>query len=335
MSARPAGAGCAPGAFIIHAVGDLLYLSRADVQRLLDIDEMIEALARALVIFSSGTTSVPPRTAARIPELGLLGVMAGFVPGVALEVKLVSVFPGNDARGVPSHQALIALFDEADGAPLAVMDGTYITAIRTAGTAAVATRALARQDAHVLAILGAGVQGGTHLETFPRVRDFDDIRVASRDSAKASALAARDPRARAVASFEEAVRGADVIACCTDAREPVIRRDWLGPGAHVSSVGGTFGPEVDAETMAAGKIFVEWRGAALNAPPAGSHELQGLDANAITEVGEVLAGTRPGRTSDHDLTVYKSMGHAVEDAAAARLVYDRARAEGAGVLLPI
>lgn len=316
-------------------MGELLYLSRADVERLLDIDAMLDALAGALVILSSGITSVPPRTAARIPDLGLMGVMAGYVPGVALEVKLVSVFPGNHSRGLPSHQALIALFDESDGAPLALMDGTYITAIRTGGAAAVAARALARNDAKVLAILGAGVQGGSHLETFTRVRDFKEIRVASRDRAKATALAARHPRASVATSFEEAVRGADVVACCTDAREPVIRREWLLPGVHVSSVGGTFGPELDSETVAAGKVFVEWRGAALNPPPAGAHELQGLDADRITEVGEVLAGTRPGRTSEHDITVYKSTGHAVEDAATARLVYDRARAEGMGVTLPL
>jgi alanine dehydrogenase len=316
-------------------VGELLYLSRADVERLLDIDAMLVALAGALVILSSGITSVPPRTAARIPDLGLMGLMAGYVPGVALEVKLVSVFPGNHSRGLPSHQALIALFDESDGAPLALMDGTYITAIRTGGAAAVAARALARSDAKVLAILGAGVQGGSHLETFTRVRDFKEIRVASRDRAKATALAARHPRASVATSFEDAVRGADVVACCTDAREPVIRREWLAPGAHVSSVGGTFGPELDRETVAASKVFVEWRGAALNPPPAGAHELQGLDADRITEVGEVLAGTRPGRTSEHDITVYKSTGHAVEDAATARLVYDRARAERAGISLPL
>ncbi|HEY8796972.1 MAG TPA: ornithine cyclodeaminase family protein [Candidatus Dormibacteraeota bacterium] len=313
---------------------ELLYLSQADVEGLLDVDAMLEAIARALVLFSSGVTSVPPRTAARAPD-GLMGVMAGYVPGVALEVKLVSVFPGNHGHGVPSHQALIALFDEKDGTPLAVMDGTYITAIRTGGTAAVATRALARQDSRVLAILGAGVQGGSHLETFTHVRDFKEIRVASRDQAKAAALAARHPMARIAASFEEAVRGADVVACCTDAREPVIRREWLKQGAHVSSVGGTFGPELDPETVAAGKVFVEWHGAATNAPPAGAHELQGLDASAITEVGEVLAGTKPGRMSNDDITIYKSTGHAVEDAATASLVYARALAEGAGVKLPL
>jgi alanine dehydrogenase len=316
-------------------VGALLYLSRAEVERLLDIDAMLEALGRALVIFSSGVTSVPPRSAARVGDLGLMGAMSGYVPGVALEVKLVSVFPGNHHLGIPSHQALITLFDEKDGTPLAIMDGTYITAIRTGGSAAVAARILAREDAHVLAILGAGVQGGSHLETFKRVRDFREIRVASRDRDKASALAAQHPNAHVAGSFEEAVRGADVVACCTDAREPVIRRAWLKPGAHVSSVGGTFGPELDPETVVSSRVFVEWRGAALNPPPAGAHELQGLDVEKLTEVGEVLAGTRPGRISEDEITIYKSTGHAVEDAATARLVYDRARAEGAGTRLTL
>jgi alanine dehydrogenase len=270
-----------------------------------------------------------------VPDLGMMGSMPGYVPGVALEVKLVSVFPGNEQHSLPSHQGLIALFDEGNGAPLAIMDGTYITAIRTGGTAAVATGALARKDSKVLAILGAGVQGESHLETLPRVRDFDEIRIASRDGRKAAALASRHARARAVGSFEDAVRGADVVACCTDAREPVIRRDWLKPGVHVSSVGGTFGPEIDPATIAAARVFVEWRGAATNPPPAGAHELQGLDAEKLTEVGEVLAGTRPGRVSENEITVYKSTGHAVEDAATARLVYDRARAEGAGITLPL
>jgi ornithine cyclodeaminase/alanine dehydrogenase-like protein (mu-crystallin family) len=320
---------------MIARVKEMLYLSRADVERLLDIDAMLEALAAALVIFSSGTTSVPPRVAARVPDLGLLGAMAGYVPGVALETKLVSVFPANDHHGMPSHQGLIALFDEQNGTPLALMDGTYITAIRTGGTAAVAARALSREDSSVLAILGAGVQGRSHLQTFPRVRELVEIRVASRDAARAAALAADHPRARVFGSFEEAVRGADIVACCTDAREPILRRAWLKPGAHVSSVGGTFGPELDPETVAAGHVFVEWRGAATNAPPAGAIELQGLDPSTLTEVGEVLAGTKPGRRSREEITVYKSTGHAVEDAAAARLVYDRARAEGAGISLPL
>ena len=319
---------------MIAVVASLLYLSRADVERLLDVDAMLDALAGALVAYSDGSASAPPRTAVLVQN-GLLGVMPGYLPGAALESKLVSVFPANDEHGLPSHQGLIALFDEENGTPLAVMDGGYITQIRTGGTAAVAARLLARQDASVLAILGAGVQGWSHLETFPRIRDFNEVRVASRNHERAHDLAAHHPRAHAAASFEQAVLGADVVACCTDAREPILRLDWLKPGVHVSSVGGTFGPELDAETVNASRIFVEWRGAAANAPPAGAHELQGLDPSRVTEVGEVIAGKKPGRQSSDEITLYKSTGLAVEDAATAGLVYERALRVGAGKKLPL
>ena len=319
---------------MIAAVADLLYLSRTDVESLLDVDAMLDALAAALAAYSSGAASAPPRTAVRV-EHGLLGVMPGYIPGVALESKLVSVFPENHAHGLPSHQGLIALFDEENGSPLAIMDATYITAIRTGGAAAVAARVLAREDANVLAILGAGVQGWSHLQTFPRVRDFREIRIASRNPERANDLAAHHPRAQPVPSFEQAVHGADVVACCTDAREPILRRDWLAEGTHVSAVGGTFGPELDPETIRAASIFVEWRGAVTSPPPAGAHELQGLDPASVTEVGEVIAGTKPGRTSPGELTLYKSTGIAVEDAATARLVYDAALHKGAGVVLPV
>jgi alanine dehydrogenase len=315
-------------------MAEVLVLSEADVTGLLDVEELLGALADAFRTLSAGRASVPPRVAARA-ERGLLGAMPVDLPGVALGAKLVAVFPGNHALGRPSHQALIALFDEADGTPVAVMDGARITALRTGAAAAVAAGTLARPDAAVLAILGAGVQGHSHLETFPRVRDFREIRVASRTPAHAAALAARHPAARAAGSFAEAVAGADVVACCTDAREPVLDAAWLAPGVHVSSVGGTFGPELDAATVRDGRVFVEWRGAATNPPPAGAHELQGIDPDTITEIGEVLAGTRPGRTSGDERTVYKSTGHAVEDAAAARLVYDRARQQGAGVTVTL
>ena len=311
----------------------MLYLSRRDVEALLDVDAMLDALRRGFVQLSTGDVSVPPRTAARALAGGLLGVMPGYVKGVALEAKLVSVFPENHKVGLNSHQALIALFDDGTGTPLAVMDGTYITAIRTGGAAAVAAGALARSDASVLAILGAGAQGWSHLQTLPRVREFEEIRIASRNPEHAAALAAGHERARVATSFEDAVAGADVVACCTDAREPVIRHAWLSAGTHVSSVGGTFGPEVDAETVAVSRVFVEWRGVVSNAPPAGAHELQGMNPEKVTEIGEVLARTLPGRQSAGEITLYKSTGHAVEDAAAARLVYDLALEKKVGVEL--
>ena len=307
----------------------LLFLSQADVVRLLDLDRLLDSLAAAFVELSAGRTSVPPRIAARTAGGGLLGAMPGYIPGV-LEAKLVSIFPQNHVRSLPSHQGVIALFDPDTGVPLAVMNVQAITAIRTGASAAVAARWLARPEASTLAILGAGVQGRSHLAAFPHVRDFKEIRIASRNVATAEALAAENPRARPVTTFKEAVRGADVVCCCTDAREPVIKYEWLVSGAHVSSVGGTFGPELDPQTIGAGMIFVESREAVRQAPPAGAHELQGLRPESVTEIGEVIAGTQPGRTSPDQLTVYKSSGHAVEDAAAARLVYERALADGAG-----
>jgi alanine dehydrogenase len=307
----------------------LLFLSQADVVRLLDLDRLFDALAAVFVELSAGRASVPPRIAARTASGGLLGAMPGFVNGV-LEAKLVSVFPQNHVRGIPSHQGLIALFDESTGTPVAVMDGIAITAIRTGASAAVAAKWLARENAATLAIIGAGVQGRSHLDAFPRIRNFKEIRVASRNIDSAKALAAHNPLARPTASFEEAVRGADVVCCCTDAREPVIKYEWFAPGTHVSSVGGTFGPELDAQTIGAGMLFVESRDAVRAAPPAGAHELQGLQPEAVTEIGQVIAGSAPGRTAPDQLTVYKSTGHAVEDAAAVKIVYERALAEGAG-----
>ena len=295
----------------------MLVLDQEQVAALLDVDVLLERLERAFVELSAGRASVPPRTAAFAPK-GLLGAMPGYADGV-LAAKLVSVFPEHE----PSHQALIAVFDADTGTPLAVMDGTHITAVRTGASSAVASRALAREDARVLAILGAGVQGRSHLDAVRRVREFEQVRVASRSFERAQALAAAAD-ATAVETFEEAVRSADVVCCCTDASEPVLRHEWLAEGAHVCSVGASQqGPELDDATVRAGLLCVESR-VAFQPPPAGSFELQGLAPERAVELGEVLAGTRDGRTSEDELTVYKSMGHAVEDAAAAALVLERA-----------
>jgi len=304
----------------------LLLLAADDVRDLLDLPSLFEPLEQALRELSAGTTSVPPRIAARAPG-GFLAAMPGYIPGIALGSKLVAVFPGNHDRGLASHQALIALFDEETGVPQCVMDGTVVTAVRTGATSAVAARAVARPEPRTLAIVGAGVQGRSHLEAFTAIFDPSEIRVASRSADHAKALAELDPRATAT-SFEEAVRGADIVCCCSDADEPVISRDWLATGTHVSSVG--VGSEVDAATVRDASVFVEWLGAAENPPPTGAPELQGLDPSTLVEIGRVLAGGHPGRTSDDELTLYKSTGHAAEDAAAARQVFDRAVAQGRG-----
>ena len=307
----------------------MLVLSRADVERLLDIDALIDGLAGAFQSVSAGETSVPPRVAAHAPT-GLLGVMPGYVKGVGLATKAVTVFPENHGLGLPSHQAAILLFDEQNGTPLALMDGTHITATRTAAASAVSTRVLAREDVRVLAILGAGVQGAAHLRALPRVRAFSEIRIASRNPEHAGALAGRCDLATAVASFEQAARGADVVCCCTDAPAPILRRAWLERGTHVTSVGcSPQGPELDRETLTAGVLAVESR-VAFQPFPAGAPGLHGLEPRLAVELGELLAGTCPGRQTPDDITVYRSMGHAVEDVVAARVVYDRAVRDGVG-----
>ena len=306
----------------------MLVLSQAEVRALLDVDELLGALERALVELSAGRSSVPPRTAAFVPdERGMLASMPGYVDGV-LVTKLVSVFHHNVEHGLPSHQGVIAVFDSANGTPLALMDGAYITGVRTGATSAVSIRALAREDAKVLAIVGAGVQGHSHLDAARRVRGFDEVRVASRDRQSAAALAS-EFGAQVADSVEEAVRGADVVCLCTQAPEPIIRREWLAEGAHVTSVGSAM--ELDAETVESADVLaVESRANAFQAFPAGAQELSGRDPESAVELGEVIAGNRPGRTDASQLTVYKSTGHAVEDAATAALVLRRAGQDGVG-----
>ena len=312
----------------------MLVLTRRDVEELLDLDALLEALAAAHVELSAGTASMPPRVAAFAEEDGLLGAMPAHLPGAgaagALGCKLVSVFPHNADR--PSHQALVALFDSRTGTPVALMDGTYLTATRTAAAAALAARLLARPEARVLAILGTGVQARSHFRAFAGIRDWAEIRIAGRDAAKAEALA-DELGAVAAESFEDAVRGADVVAATTHAPEPVVRREWIGEGAHVGSVGfAAPGFELDPELVRAADVLaVEARESAFSAAPAGAPELAGIAPERAVELGELVAGTRPGRTSAGEITVYKSVGVAVQDIAAAALVLDAARRRGAGL----
>jgi ornithine cyclodeaminase/alanine dehydrogenase-like protein (mu-crystallin family) len=310
----------------------LIFLSEAEVRELLDLDELVDALADAHSDLSAGEASMPPRIAAIVQERqGLLGVMPSYLPSAGLACKLVTLFPQNTDRH--THQAVIAVFDPENGTPLALMDGAYITATRTAAGSALATRLLAREDAEVLALLGTGVQARSHARALPRVREFSEIRVAGRDRAKADALAQKiGASARAVDSYEEAIRGADVVAATTHATEPVVRREWLSPGTHVNSVGlNPSGREVDAETVTDSVLVVESRESALAPPPAGAPELAGIDpAHVHAELGELVSGTKRGRTSPEQITLYKSVGVAVQDAAAAALVLAAARERSVG-----
>jgi alanine dehydrogenase len=309
---------------------DILTLSAAEVRRLLDPDALLDALAEGFRAQSDGLVDAPNRIGVTVPNTGFLLAMPAYQQGREVTVKLVSVFQGNARHGAPTHQALICLFDPETGTPIAFMDGTAITALRTAGAAALSTRLLAREDTRALAIIGAGTQGQAHLTMLPRVRPFSEIRIFSRDAAHAKRLAATDERARAVASAEEAVRGAGVVCLCTSASEPVMNADWLAPGTHVTSVGyAPPGGELDPEVIEWGRLFVETR-LAFEPPPVGCAELSGFDPSIGTELGEVLLGRSQGRQSQDEVTVYKAMGHASEDMAAASLVYHRAKREGAG-----
>ena len=242
----------------------------------------------------------------------------------------MTLFEGNTGTDLPTHQAAIAVFDPERGSLAALMDGTYITATRTAAGAALSVRTLAREDARVLAICGTGVQAHTHARAVARVREFAEVRVAGRDRAKAQALA-DEVGARACESFEEAVRGADVVCATTHSPEPVVRGEWLGPGVHVTSVGvNPHGRELAPDVLDGALVVVEARDAAFAPFPSGAKDLDGLTPEDTVEIGEILSGAHPGRESDEQRTVYKSVGVGVMDAAAAALVLRAAQERNVG-----
>lgn len=320
----------------------MLLLSKSDVEALLDPDQLRTAVAAALADLSAGRASMPPRIAALVEERGgLLAAMPAYLPSMkALTTKLVSLFPRNTDR--PTHQAVIAVFDADYGTPVALLDGEAITAARTAAASAVATEHLARKDAKTLALVGSGVQARAHLRAVTRVRAFEKVLIASRDHAKAKRLAEEEGGAglgiSAAEHIEQAVRDADVVCLCTHSPDPVIRRAWLKDGTHVSSVGyNTAGREVDEDTVADAVVVVESRGATLAPPPAGANDITWpIRDGRITkehvhaELGELVAGARPGRADARQITLYKSVGVAVEDAAAAALVLRLARERRVG-----
>lgn len=323
----------------------MLVLARTDVEALLDLDALIEALASAMADLSAGRASAPDRVAALVPDHeGFLAAMPGFVPSAqVLMSKLVSLFPHNAGTTLPTHQAVIVAFDPHTGAPAALLDGTAITAIRTGACSALSARLLARTDASELAILGTGVQARGHARAMCRVRPIRRIRVAGRDPAKAALLAAElsaqlDIDVVAVRSYREALDGADIACATTHAIDPVVRREWLTPGVHITSVGyNRAGRELDDATISDALVCVESRHAALAPFPAGSNDLLiPIRDGVITadhvhaELGELVAGAKPGRTTPDQITVYKSVGVAVQDAAAVGLVLTTACQHGIG-----
>ena len=312
----------------------LLILNEHDVAELLTMQECTGVMEEALTALANGEVFNPLRFPIRAPGApGLLGLMPAWRGGTTpvYGLKEVCVFPGNPARGLDTHLGAVLLHSGDTGELLAVINAAAVTAIRTAAVSAVATRLLAREDASVLAILGAGVQARTHLEAIPLVRNINDVRVYSRSGAK-GALASH-----AVESAEEAVRGADIIVTATNSKEPVLRREWISEGAHINAVGSSIAAarELDSATVAAASLFVDRRESTVN--ESGDY-LFALREGAISgpehirgEIGELLTGRAEGRKSEDEITLFKSLGLAVEDLAAASFLYDKARRLGRGV----
>jgi ornithine cyclodeaminase len=309
----------------------VLVLSQSDVASVLGMGRLIDAVEAAMVDLSAGRASVPPRVGAVVADRSaMLAAMPAYLPSsAALTTKLVSVFPQNRDR--PTHQAIICCFDPETGTPIAIMDGTLITAMRTAAGSALATRLLARPNSAVVAIVGSGVQAGAHVQAL-RCIGMKQFVAAGRDGSKVSAFA-QEHSIDESSSIEDAVRTADVVCVTTHADAPVIERGWIRPGTHINSVGyNTQGTgELDAATIRDAVVVVESRAVAFAPPPAGAVELLGvLDPNDAAEIGEL-----PTRANDEQITVYKSVGVAVQDAAAASVVLAEARARGLGAEVAI
>ena len=326
-------------------MSELLVLAHDDVKRLLPMEDCIELMAGVLADLARGSVWQPLRFVVRPPdEPSLMGLMPGHrsQPDPAYGLKVVCIFPGNPARGLDAHQGGVLLFDGETGAPRALLDASAVTEIRTAAVSAVATRLLAREEATELAILGSGVQARSHLEAMAHVRPFARARVWSRTPEHARAFAAEASApfpVEASSTAEEAVRGVDVVVTATSSREPIVERGWLAPGAHVNAVGSSIptARELDAETVAAAALFADTRESMLN--EGGDYLFAvreaGIGPDHIrAELGEILVGEREGRRSADELTVFKSLGVAVEDLAAAEFVYSRAREAGAGTAVP-
>lgn len=319
----------------------VLVLSHADVERLLPIEECIDVMSDALAALARDELFQPLRGVVRPPDAaGFFGLMPAHRGGErpAFALKALTIVPNNPARGLDSHQGALLLSNGETGELEAVLNASAITAIRTAAVSAVATRALARADARGLAIIGAGIQARAHLEAIPLVREFERARIWSRTVAAAEFLAAEAhaPFPVEVAeSAEEALDGADVIVTATSSTTPIVQREWFAGGAHINAVGAAIptARELDTATVADAALFVDRRESAEN--EAGDYLIP-LREGAIgpehirAELGEVLIGAAPGRTSPEEITIFESLGIAVEDLAAADHVVRRACETGAG-----
>jgi alanine dehydrogenase len=318
-------------------------INQAEVLELLPMGECIDVMAEALKTLARGDAILPLRPVLWLPEkVGALGMMPSYLGDVkAMGLKVVSVFPGNHGTHYDSHQGAVMLFETEHGRLLAIVDASEITAIRTAATTAVATRALAREDAGDLALLGSGVQARTHLEAMLLVRTIRRVRVWSRSFEHTQRFAQSQARRfgitiEAVPTAQAAVAGADLICTTTAAPQPVLLGEWLAAGTHVNAVGSSvpFTRELDTAAMLKGRLFVDRRESTIN--EAGDFlfpKKEGAlgDEHIQGELGEVLLGKAPGRRSPEEITLFKSLGLAVEDLAAAAHIYKRALETGRGL----
>jgi ornithine cyclodeaminase len=333
----------------------VLFLNREDVETLLPFGECIEVMAGALAALARGEAFQPLRAAHWLPDhRGLIVTMPGALFGGGgaaddiqdvLGVKLLTVFPGNRAHGEESHQGAVLLFEAERGRPLAFLDASSITAIRTAAVSALATRLLAREDAGDLALLGTGVQARTHLAAVREVRPLRRVRVWSRQPENARRFAAEESArfglaVEPAASAQEAVAGADIICTVSAAVEPILLGEHIAPGAHVNAVGACTpnARELDTAAVVRARLYVDRRESALHEP---REILTPLREGAITEdhilgeIGELLIGTAEGRQTAEDVTLFESLGLTVEDLASARHIYRKALQQGRGTSLEI
>jgi ornithine cyclodeaminase len=321
----------------------ILILQQQEVAELLPVKECIGVMREALLALANGEAYQPLRTITRPPNAnGVMGLMPSYVSGerAAFGLKAICVFPGNPAKGLDSHQGGVLLFSAETGELLAMMNASAITAIRTAAVSGVATDVLAQSDVGNLALIGSGVEARTHLVAMSEVRPLRRCRIASRHFANAQKLCEEMQQEfsfplETVETVEEALKGAELIVTTTTAREPILRREWIAPGAHLNLVGSSTPKtrEADSETMAAVSLFVDRRESTLN--ESGDYLLALRDGvigpdHIRAELGEVLKGDHPGRTSAEEITCFKSLGIGVEDLFAAEYLYRTAQEKNVG-----
>jgi ornithine cyclodeaminase len=323
----------------------LLVLTATDIERLLPMSVCIDLMATTLAELERGELHQPLRTIIR-PEnaRGVMGLMPTYRRSASFGLKAICVFPGNSKRGLDAHQGGVLLFSGETGELQGIFNASAITAIRSAAASGVATRLLAREDAAELAIIGAGVQARVHLEAMAAVRSIKRATVVSRNPAHAEKLAAEmapkfpfpiEPQT----DIKQALDGADLIVTCTNAKEPILKREWIAEGAHINAVGACIptAREIDSATMAAARLFVDRRESAMN--EAGDYLLAAKEGvvtpdSLEAEIGELLTGKKEGRRTATELTLFKSLGIAVEDLACAEYLFQNAMASGAGTEVP-